>query len=128
MSEPIDAGEVPPCGCSTPGASDPAVCYCAVEDLLRIIRKRYSLLVLNAIYTRGSARYHEIAAALPRASSSTLAETLHALEAARLVDRDAGTSPAPYASYTLTTSGGLLLSRLRRLLDEVQSGEQEHFG
>ncbi len=112
--------EVPPCGCSTPGSADPSSCYCSVEDLLQIIRRRYSLALMGAVRARRAARYHEIAAALPQASSSTLAETLRALEAARLLDRDpdeAGGHPA----YRLTHSGERLLSRLRGLLVEVQA-------
>jgi DNA-binding HxlR family transcriptional regulator len=92
-----------------------------VEDLLRVIRRRYSLAVMNAIHGRGSARYHEIAAALPQASSSTLAETLHALVVAGLaVRRDLSGTAAPHTQYALTGSGEKLLSRLRRLLQEIQ--------
>ncbi len=76
---------------------------------------------MNAIHARAAPRYNEIAAALPQASSSTLAETLHALEAAQLVvRRDRHGEAGPHTAYTLTASGGKLLSRLRLLLDEVQ--------
>lgn len=98
-----------------------ATCYCGVEDLLRIIRRRYSLAVMNAIHQLGTARYHDVASMLPGLSSSTLAETLHALEAARLMDRDRGTDERPYATYALTQSGTKLLSRLRQLLGELES-------
>lgn len=117
----IAAKDIPPCGCSAPGAAEAATCYCAVEGLLRIIRRRYSLAVMNAIHRRGQARYHEIAAALPQASSSTLAETLRALEAAQLTTRyDLSEAEGPHTVYSLTSSGAKLLSRLRTLLDEVQ--------
>ncbi|MGQ0540036.1 MAG: winged helix-turn-helix transcriptional regulator [Gemmatimonadaceae bacterium] len=111
--------ELPPCGCSEPGLASASVCYCGVEDLLRVIRRRYSLAVLNAIHTRGQARYHDLAAALPAASSSTLAETLHALDAARLVDRRQYSEERPHTVYSLTESGTKLLSRLRQLLTEI---------
>lgn len=111
---------VPPCGCSVPGAADAATCYCGVEDLLRIIRRRYSLAAMNAIRARGTARYHELAAALPQASSSTLAETLRALEAARLVERRELSATGPHTEYTLSGSGTKLMSRLRKLLGEIQ--------
>ncbi|MEO7137913.1 MAG: winged helix-turn-helix transcriptional regulator [Gemmatimonadales bacterium] len=112
--------DLPPCGCGTPGSADPATCYCGVEDLLRIIRRRYSLAVMNAIHARGTARYHDVAAALPQASSSTLAETLHALDAAQLITRrDLSASGASLVVYAVTPSGTKLLSRLRNLLDEV---------
>jgi len=92
-----------------------------VEDLLRVIRRRYSLAVMNAIHVRASARYHEVAARLPQASSSTLAETLNALAAAGLVlRRDLSESAGPHTAYTLTESGAKLLDRLRRLHQEVQ--------
>ena len=80
-----------------------------------------SLVVMNAIQSRGSARYVDIAAALPGISSSTLAETLHALDAARLISRVLQSEDRPSVSYALTQSGAKLLRRLRQLLDEVDS-------
>jgi DNA-binding HxlR family transcriptional regulator len=89
-----------------------------VEDLLKVIRRRYSLAVMNAIHHHNPARYKDLSALLPHASSSTLAETLGALETAQLVRRR--TSDAvPTSSYELTRSGERLVSRLRRLLDDV---------
>lgn len=113
--------EIPPCGCEAPGVMNAATCYCGVDDLLRVIRRRYSLAVMNAIHTHGTARYHDISDALPQASSSTLSETLTALEIAHLIGRhDLTRELAPHVEYTLTVSGAKLLSRLRSLLDEVQ--------
>ncbi len=115
------ATEIPPCGCAIPGDVSAAICYCAVDDLLRIIRRRYSLAVMNAIHSRGHSRYHEIAEAIPSASSSTLAETLRALEIAELLVREDRSGDAgPHMRYSLTASGIKLLSRLRLLLGEVQ--------
>jgi DNA-binding HxlR family transcriptional regulator len=111
--------EIPPCGCGSPGRASPSTCYCSVEDLLRVIRRRYSLALLNAIFLHSPARYRELSSLLPQASSSTLVETLAALEAARLVLRHTSDA-APTSSYTLTESGTRLLSRLRPLLDDVQ--------
>jgi DNA-binding HxlR family transcriptional regulator len=51
-------------------------------------------------------------------SSSTLAETLHALVTARLLERRE-TDARPQATYALTESGVKLLSRLRQLLSEL---------
>ena len=99
-----------------------STCYCGVEDLLRIIRRRYSLTVMNAIHAKGRARYHDVAAALPGMSSSTLAETLHALETARLVNRESSSDDRPIVTYGLSDSGRKLLSRLRQLLIEVDPG------
>lgn len=114
----VSERDVPPCGCAEPGSASAWTCYCGVENLLRIIRRRYSLAVMNAIHTRGEARYHDIAAALGGMSSSTLAETLHALVTARLANRH-HTDDRPQASYVLTESGVKLLSRLRQLLAEL---------
>ena len=111
--------DVPACGCSEPGLAGASTCYCGVEDLLRIIRRRYSLAVMNAIHSRGQARYQEIAAALPAMSSSTLAETLHALETARLATRQPHSDDRPHIAYSLTESGAKLLARLRELLSEI---------
>ena len=114
--------DIPPCGCAEPGFAGASTCYCGVEDLLRIIRRRYSLTVMNAIHVRGRARYHDVASALPGLSSSTLAETLQALETARLVNRESSSDDRPIATYGLTDSGTKLLSRLRQLLIEVDPG------
>ena len=56
---------------------------------------------------------------MPGISSSTLAETLRALEVAQLVRRDPGRDDSPFATYALTGSGLKLLSRLRQLLEEL---------
>jgi DNA-binding HxlR family transcriptional regulator len=118
--------EIPPCGCEAPGANAAATCYCGVDDLLRVIRRRYSLAAMNAIHSRGTARYNDIAAALPGVSSSTLSETLAALERAELVRRVDLTRESPHVEYSLTKSGEKLLNRLRRLLDDVN--RTGHFG
>ena len=114
----ISPRDVPPCGCAEPGAANASTCYCGVEDLLRIIRRRYSLAVMNVIHGRGEARYHDIAESMSTMSSSTLAETLHALVTARLLERRE-TDARPQATYALTESGVKLLSRLRQLLSEL---------
>ena len=111
--------DLSPCGCGTPGDASASTCYCGVEDLLRIIRRRYSLAVMNAIHSQPKPRYHDIAGALTGISSSTLAETLRALEAAQLLRRQPGDDGSPFATYALTESGAKLLSRLRQLLEEL---------
>jgi len=113
------AHDVPPCGCGVPGEASASTCYCGVEDLLRIIRRRYSLAVMNAIHTQQTPRYHDIAAALPGISSSTLAETLRALEAAQLLHRTPANDESPFPTYALSNSGQKLLRRLRQLLTEL---------
>lgn len=111
--------DLPPCGCGAPGEASAATCYCGVEDLLRIIRRRYSLAVMNAIRGHPRPRYHDIAEALTGISSSTLAETLRALEAAQLLRRHPGEDDSPFPTYGLTDSGAKLLSRLRQLLVDL---------
>ena len=74
---------------------------------------------MNAIHRQQPARYRDLAGVLPQASSSTLAETLTALEIAHLIVRN--TSEAvPTSTYSLTQSGAKLLSRLKPLLDDIQ--------
>ena len=115
----ISGRELAPCGCGTPGETNASTCYCGVEDLLRIIRRRYSLAVMNAVRSHEKPRYHDIAEGVPGISSSTLAETLRALEAAQLLLRTPGQDNSPFHTYTLTASGAKLLSRLRQLLVEL---------
>lgn len=111
--------EIPPCGCGSPGKVSPLTCYCSVEDLMKVIRRRYSLALMNAIHQHQPARFRELSAVLSQASTSTLAETLVALEAAHLIAHLTAESP-PTSTYALTESGEKLLSRLRRLLEDVQ--------
>ena len=85
---------------------------------MRVIRRRYSLALMNAIHMHQPARFRQLSTVLPQASTSTLAETLTALEAAQLVAHHTA-EVAPTSTYTLTASGEKLLSRLRRLLDDV---------
>ena len=118
-TQPMSERDLPPCGCGIPGQASASTCYCGVEDLLRIIRRRYSLAVMNAIHGHPRPRYHDVAGALTGISSSTLAETLRALEAAQLLRRNPGADASPFATYALTDSGVKLLSRLRQLLEEL---------
>ena len=85
---------------------------------MRVIRRRYSLALMNAIHQQQPARFRQLSTVLPQASTSTLAETLAALEAAQLVAHHTAEA-APTSTYTLTASGEKLLSRLRRLLEDV---------
>ena len=100
--------------------ADPDTCYCGVEDLLRVIRRRYSLAVLNVVHARGGARFHDVESALASASTSTLADTLRALTAARLLERKEIPDAALRTSYTITPSGAKLLNRFRRLLEDIR--------
>lgn len=86
---------------------------------MRVIRRRYSLALMNAIHLHQPARFRELSALLPQASTSTLTETLGALEAARLITHVTAEA-TPTSTYALTVSGEKLLSRLRRLLGHVQ--------
>lgn len=113
-------GLEPSCGCCEPGAPNASTCYCGVDDLMRVIRRRYSLAVMNAIHGHGRARYHDIASLLPTISSSTLSETLRALEATHLLSRRQEAAERPFMVYSLTPSGVTLLSRLRQLLEDVE--------
>lgn len=119
--------ELPSCGCAIPGETQAYLCYCAVDDLLRIIRRRYSLAVMNAVRSLGTARFHDVETALPAASTSTLAETLRALVTAQLLTREGTGETLPRSSYRLTPAGEKLLDRLRRLLGEVRLGGDEGF-
>ncbi len=86
---------------------------------MRVIRRRYSLALMNAIHLHQPARFRELSALLPQASTSTLTETLAALQAAHLITRVTAEA-TPTSTYALTASGEKLLSRLRRLLGDIQ--------
>lgn len=73
---------------------------------------------MNAIRMHQPARFRDLEAFLPQASTSTLADTLAALQAAHLVEHHTADA-VPTSRYALTESGNKLLSRFRRLLEDV---------
>lgn len=75
---------------------------------------------MGAIHREQPARYRDIATSVSAASSSTLSETLRALEAVQLISRDPHADGHPVSAYSLTPSGAKLFGRLRRLLEDVQ--------
>ncbi len=77
---------------------------------------------MQAIHANAPARFHQIASALPKASSSTLSDVLRSLEVAGLIERRAQTETQTQPTYRLNPSGVRLLRRLRRLLGEVREG------
>lgn len=120
LNRSIQAAEAGGCGCSEPNAETAATCYCTVDDLVRAIARKYALSVLNVIGGRGRARFTDVQSALPRMSTSTLAETLQVLESVGLVRREVFPETPPRVEYSLSDAGALLRKRFRALLERVR--------
>lgn len=109
------------CGCAAPSAAAGEGCYCAVDDLVHAISRKYGLPVLVRIGD-GTARFTGLQRAL-RVSSSTLSETLDDLIRVGLVHRAVLDDRPPSTEYALTAAGTALRRRLRPLLEHVRTME-----
>jgi DNA-binding HxlR family transcriptional regulator len=115
MARPAPASEIPAWVCAAAVTAAFGSCYCSVEDLSRLIRRGpYSLAVLNAVQSHGTARFNNIDTTLRGIGTSTLSDTLWALPAAGLLDRRhrpsrpcgrTPRSPRPAPSYPTNSAG-----------------------
>lgn len=100
------------CGCEVRFDAVDAGCLCPTTDIVSVIGRKYSLLLLSLIADRGVARFNEIKNDLGEISSSTLSIRLAELEEAGLIERRTFAELPPRVEYSLTGAG----LRLRRSL------------
>lgn len=108
------------CGCEV--RFDPDVdmndagCLCPTTDIVSVIGRKYSLLLLSLIADRGVARFNEIKSELGEISSSTLSIRLAELEEAGLIERRTFAEIPPRVEYSLTGEGVTLRRGLLSLM------------
>ena len=87
------------CGCQSAG------CLCSGARLVRLLGRRYVVLVLSLLANRGTARFGQVRARLRGVSTSTLAAILSDLTRTGLVDRVVISERPPRVNYSLTKEG-----------------------
>jgi len=93
---------------------DPCV---AANEMLALIRDKWTILVLGALRREKSLRYNELQRAVPGISQRMLTLTVKTLEENGLVKRTIFPTIPPRVDYELTAMGRTLIKPLRGLLD-----------
>ena len=93
------------CGCEFHFDPADGGCLCPTTDIVNVIGRKYSLLLLSLIADRGVARFNEIKSELGEISSSTLSIRLTELEEAGLIERRSFAELPPRVEYSLTGEG-----------------------
>jgi DNA-binding HxlR family transcriptional regulator len=91
---------------------------------METLSAKYAMQVVCAVGAHGSARFSEVEAAVPEASTSTLSARLDELEAAGLLARRQFDEIPPRVEYRLTADGEALCERLVPLLEWVRERDQ----
>lgn len=90
-------------------------CRCVSSELFELLGRKYALDILCVIANHDSARFGEIEAHLPGASTTTVSSRLDELATAGLVDRERYDEIPPRVEYGLTADGLELADRLEPL-------------
>lgn len=100
-------------------------CQCLASDLLSVVGRKYAMEVLCVVAAHETARFGDVEAHVPDASTSTLSNRLDELEAADLLRRERYDEIPPRVEYELTEDGRELGERLRPVLEWIQRRESE---
>jgi len=91
-------------------------CFCPLEDFMKIISKRWALLIINAIGIYGRLRFNRLMEELHSISPRTLSDRLKELEAEGLIEREFFAEIPPRVEYSLTDNGAELRESIIPLL------------
>lgn len=97
----------------------PADSECPLRTVLDLIGDRWSMLLLAAL-AGGPKRFSALERTLPTISKRMLTQTLQALQANGLVDREVTPSVPPKVTYSLTTLGQSFTAPLLGLVEWAQ--------
>lgn len=92
-------------------------CYCPLDDVLKTVRKKYTMQIIAVLGADGPLRYGKLKARLGTKSDATLSKRLDQLEDAGLVARDRYDEMPPRVEYSLTAAGRELEDHIQPLLD-----------
>lgn len=101
-------------------ACESPTCVCPVTGLMETLGKKYALQLVCIVGAHGTARFSDVEAHLPDASTSTLSTRLDELREAGIVSRTQYDEIPPRVEYELTESGAELQERLEPLLAWVE--------
>lgn len=92
------------------------LCVCAIGGILTTISKKWALLIINKLGTKGRLRFNDLMAELDGVSPKTLSDTLKELQEERLVRRESFSEIPPRVEYFLTDEGVSLRKAIIPLL------------
>jgi DNA-binding HxlR family transcriptional regulator len=92
------------------------ICLCPLEGVIKIISKKWALLIINEIGNHGRIRYKELQKELGDMGPNTLAGTLKGLQIEELIIRESFNEFPPRVEYALTKEGTKLRQAILPLL------------
>lgn len=107
--------------CVTKGPGTP-VCTCAHEELLSLIGKRWTVLILRLLGEAGTTGYNDLFRRISGITPKAFGEKLQLLERARLIERQVRSEKPRRVEYALRAEGHRLLARLAPLLTDTAEG------
>ncbi|MGQ9469423.1 MAG: winged helix-turn-helix transcriptional regulator [Nitrososphaerales archaeon] len=93
---------------------------CPIEETLKIIGKKWTLLILRDIF-EGKNRFNQFQKSIQGISPKTLSKRLKELEKNGLVVRKVFAEVPPHVEYTLTEKG----KELKGIVESIQSYGQK---
>jgi DNA-binding HxlR family transcriptional regulator len=81
------------------------ICLCPLEDVIDVISKKWTLLIMNEIGNHKQIRYNDLMNELKPISPKTLADMLKELHKQGLINRESFNEIPPRVSYSLTKDG-----------------------
>ncbi|MBO7601975.1 MAG: helix-turn-helix transcriptional regulator [Bacteroidaceae bacterium] len=90
---------------------------CPVRNVIARFGNKWSLLVILILHEKGSTRFGELAKYIPDVSSKVLSNTLRALEADALVNREVYPEVPLHVEYQLTDLGAELVPFIVQLTE-----------
>ena len=96
-------------------------CLCPLEDILNVISRKWSLLIIAVIGSRSSIRFSEILRLLPGLTPKILARRLKELESIGLVYRIVYADTPPRVEYRLSSRGRELRRLIKPLIEWAAS-------
>ena len=98
-------------------------CLCPLTGIVETLGRKYTIQIVCAVGFHGTARFSEIEAHFPTASTSTLSTRLEELVDAGLLAREQYDEIPPRVEYALTEDGRELQERLRPVLQWARDRE-----
>lgn len=81
------------------------MCLCSIENILEILGKKWSLMVINEIKKSKKIRYSALESKIEGISPSTLTSMLRQLEQIDIIERKAFDEIPPRVEYSLSKKG-----------------------
>jgi len=94
---------------------------CPLDEIMNIISKKWTLLIINTIGNGQKVRYNKIMQQLKSINSKTLSDRLKELEKAGLTERRAYMEIPPRVEYSLTAKGRTLRKAILPLMEWAYS-------